>query len=305
MRNGVVSWAKCRGIISLVSLVFTLICVSGTAMLPETFAADQSATTPQLQGKIVFQSDRDGDWEIFAMNADQTNLVQLTHNRLADEYPVWSPDGTQIAFKSARDGNYELYVMQADGTAQRQVTNHPAQDEDPAWSPDGRTLLFHSDRSGTQQLYTINLDGSRLQQLTETAGRNALAVWNPQEERIAFTGKRAHLGWGIYVMQVDGTEMHRLTGNIGACRPDWSPDGRQIAYVSEQDSQKTDIWIMNPDGSEKRKLTRDEANYDYYPAWSPDGTSLVYAKTSDKTQGNWELYAIAADGTGQVRFTID
>ena len=127
-----------------------------TVAVPESKNLEQKSSQidtwlKNVSGKIVFQSDRDGDWEIYVMNADGSNVVQLTHNSAADEYPVWSPDGKQIAFKSNRDGNFEIYVMDADGTNQKRLTNHPSNDEDPAWSPDGKHIVFHSDRENKLQ----------------------------------------------------------------------------------------------------------------------------------------------------------
>ena len=65
---------------------------------------------------IAFVSDLHGDWEIFVMNANGTNVRQLTDNDDWDDWPVWSPDGESIAFSSDRDGDSEIFVMNADGT---------------------------------------------------------------------------------------------------------------------------------------------------------------------------------------------
>lgn len=256
----------------------------------------------KLSGKIVFQSDRDGDWEIFAMNADGSKLVQLTQNSVDDEYPVWSPDGTQIAFKSNRQGNFDIYVMNADGTDQRAVTQHPANDEDPAWSPDGEWLAFHSDRESNIEIFLIKPDGSGLRSFTRTLGKNALPAWSPDGQYIAYTGNR-YLGWNVYVTDLEQKTDERITDGHGACRPDWSPDGKKLAYVSEENSEKSNIWIMNPDGSERWNLTEDSLNYNYYPAWSPDGQYLVYAKSPEKERSNWDLYISTADGHQQVQLT--
>ncbi len=256
----------------------------------------------ELTGRILFQSDRDGDWEIYIMNVDGSNLVQLTHNQADDEYPVWSPDGAQIAFKSNRDGNFEIYVMNADGTHEQRLTNHSANDEDPAWSPDGKQIAFHSDRKSGIEIYTINADRSGLTRFTKTIGKNALPAWSPDGKHMAYTGNR-YLGWNVYVTDLDKTSDNRITDGHGACRPDWSPEGNAIAYVSQKADGKGDIWTMKPDGAEKTQLTFDDVNYDYYPAWSPDGKYLTYAKTSHKETGNWELYIMTSDGQQHVRLT--
>jgi len=278
-----------------------------TVAVPESKNLEQKSSQidpwlKNVSGKIVFQSDRDGDWEIYVMNADGSNVVQLTHNSAADEYPVWSPDGKQIAFKSNRDGNFEIYVMDADGTNQKRLTNHPSNDEDPAWSPDGKHIAFHSDRKSGLEIYIMNVDGSELTQFTHTIGRNGLPAWSPAGKWMAYTGNR-YLGWNVYVTNLDKTDDKRLTSGHGACRPDWSPDSKKIAYVSGKADEKGDIWVMNPDGSEKTQLTFDDMNYDYYPAWSPDGQYIVYAKTSHKQTGNWEIYAMSSDGQKHVRIT--
>ena len=85
--------------------------------------------------KIAFTSRRDGNWEIYTMNPDGTDLINLTNHPVADFHPSWSPDGTKIAFGSNRDGNEEIYTMNIDGTDTVRLTNHPSVDIFPAWSP--------------------------------------------------------------------------------------------------------------------------------------------------------------------------
>ncbi len=93
------------------------------------------AAFPGANGKIAFASDRDGDYEIYVMNADGTGVTRLTNSPGEDGGTAWSPDGTKIAFASDRDGNYETYVMNADGTGVTQLTTHPGVDGIPDWQP--------------------------------------------------------------------------------------------------------------------------------------------------------------------------
>jgi TolB protein len=83
--------------------------------------------------RIAFGSNRDGDCEIYVMDADGKNQRNLTENPAEDWGAAWSPDGQRIAFVSNRDGNSEIYVMDADGNNQRRLTNNPANDDSPDW----------------------------------------------------------------------------------------------------------------------------------------------------------------------------
>ena len=76
--------------------------------------------------RIAFTSDRDGNTQIYTMNADGTGVTRLTNNGAFDSSPNWSFDNSKIAFESNRDGNYEVYAMNADGTGQTRLTNNPA-----------------------------------------------------------------------------------------------------------------------------------------------------------------------------------
>src|SRR3972149_3275713 len=101
---------------------------------------------PGQDGKIAFVSIRDGNYEIYAMNADGSGQTRLTNNAATEYGPAWSPDGTKIAFWSDRDGNWEVYAMNADGSGQTRLTNNSAWDAAPAWSPDGTKIAFYSSR---------------------------------------------------------------------------------------------------------------------------------------------------------------
>jgi len=83
--------------------------------------------------RIAVTMKKDENWEIYVMDIDGSNLIQLTDNPAWDYDPAWSPDGEKIAFTSNRDGNEEIYVMNADGSNQVNVTNNPAEDRYPSW----------------------------------------------------------------------------------------------------------------------------------------------------------------------------
>src|SRR5215212_1071476 len=108
--------------------------ITKLTLLPNQFSA--FATVPGEDGtKLAFTSNRDGNWEIYVMNAqDGSNQTNLTMNPAFDFDPTWSPDGTKLAFTSDRDGNTEVYVMNAqDGSNQTRLTDNAASDGLAEW----------------------------------------------------------------------------------------------------------------------------------------------------------------------------
>jgi hypothetical protein len=85
--------------------------------------------------RIAFTSNRDGNADVYIMNADGTGQTRLTNDSESDSQPSISADGTKIAFTSTRDGNEEIYVMNADGTGQTRLTNKSA------WGFDGQPSM--------------------------------------------------------------------------------------------------------------------------------------------------------------------
>ena len=111
------------------------------------------------------------------MNADGTNVRQLTNNTYDDWFPSWSPDGTQIAFTSERGMGWQVLVMNADGTNEHQLTDDFANHTSPSWSPDGTQIAFTSDQGhfGNSEIYTMNADGTNRRRITNNTADDYLS----------------------------------------------------------------------------------------------------------------------------------
>src|SRR5215213_5652536 len=135
------------------------------------------ATVPGKNGKIAFQSDSGGSYEIYTMNAGGKKIAKLTTNPAEDEDPAFSPDGKKIAFTSDRRGDNDIYKMNVRGTRLVRLTTNPADDQDPAFSPDGKKIAFESDRDGDSDIYKENVRGTDLIQLTADPATTFGADW--------------------------------------------------------------------------------------------------------------------------------
>ena len=135
---------------------------------------------------IVFVSNRDGNDEVYVMDADGKQPTNISRSRARDWHPDWSPDGQQIVFTSDRDGNQELYVMNNNGTDQQNLTNSPKNENSPAWSPDGTRIVFGSDRDGGQDLYTIDVKTKAVVRLTKDGITKSAPAWSPDSKQVVY-----------------------------------------------------------------------------------------------------------------------
>jgi hypothetical protein len=205
------------------------------------------APLPPITGRLAFVSERDGNSEIYAINADGTDLVRLTSNAATDVDPAWSPDGTRIAFVSNRDAGQErsdIYVMDADGSNVVRLT-FGSINIGPSWSPDGSKIAFTSDWRAydfVYDLYVARTDGSGITTLLEGPFLSVDALrfyfqpaWSPDGRRIAvvvcgYAWDDCYPTSTIAVANADGSELKTLAQTGGFARPAWSPDGSVIAF---------------------------------------------------------------------------
>ncbi len=199
----------------------------GQAIVMSYSGSDEAfpAWSPDGQ-KIAFTSRRDGDNEIYVIQADGSNLQRLTNHTADDFSPAWSPDGQKIVFVSDRDqmvGVYDLFIMNADGTDVRRLTNDPYPDYAPAWSPDGSMVAYQSFPGGAGEIFVINVDGSNLRNLTQNPADDWAPTWSPDGSLVLFQSNRDG-NWEIYQMAADGSGQVNLTNHPADDQlPYWVP----------------------------------------------------------------------------------
>ena len=245
-------------------------------------------------GSIVFTSDRDGDPEVYVMNADTTGLRQLTHNTSPDEQPSWSPDGQRIVYMHWDGNDWELFVMDADGANRRQLTRNTHQEWRPVWSPDGAQILFASNREGDWKDFVTNADGGAQ---TPLAGYDIWRRRSPDGTRQVFTDQGGGGGDSeVVVSNADGTDRRQLTHNAhNDEQPSWSPDGERIIFTSDRDGD-SEVFVMNADGTGLRQLTHNtDEEGTGYSAWSARPLTGKSDLFDDVPSGQWETISWAVD----------
>jgi Tol biopolymer transport system component len=284
----------------------------------------QGLASEGVEGKIAFTSDRTGNYDIFVMNADCTELTQLTHDPAADWHPAWSPDGTRLAFAHSFLGT-DIFIMNADGTDLRKCTDDEADDHEMSWSPDGTKIAFASNRTVVQSgssdydIFVMNADCTGLTQVTDNPTDDREPAWSPDGTTIAFSSggvgtpgvNKLSGNYDIFVINPDGRGQRRLTyDRRDDQNPAWSPDGTRIAWKRDR-AGADKLLVMNADGSRAFQLVTDATGGeelsrdglpDGSPAWSPDGSKLVF---SSQRTGNTEILLVNADGSGMMKLTDD
>jgi Tol biopolymer transport system component len=272
------------------------------------------AAFPGANGKIAFTSTRTGNYDIYTMNPDGSDVTALTNDAANDLLPAWSADGQKIVFESDRGGGSGIWLMNSDGNGLRQVTA-AANSGYPAWSPNGNRIAFSQEGN----IWTVDADGTNYNQVeasfcddvTGHCTYFSLPTWSPNGKTIDYVGAEccdydiSELGttvqsdiWSIPATGGSHADVTN-TPNVFETAPDWSPDGSKLAIESAPRFKNSQIWTMSPDGANRIQLTDDPVTAGG-PAWSPDGARIAFDSYRD---GNYEVYVMNADGSGQTNLT--
>ena len=255
--------------------------------------------------KIIFGTHREeeGNRELYLMNPDGSELVNITNNRADDISGIWSPTGEQILFASDRDrsfGSWDLYLMDPDGENVRPVFGKSEERRHPEWSPDGKYIAYTRTVGGLGYIYIATSDGKN----EERMAIGGTPAWSPDGTEIAYVVRVAPEILNIYILNVrTGKQKHFFPpDDISTARePAWSPDGDKIAFMWHQKRPQDDgeIYTLNRDGTGLKELVNHPEEGVTAPVWNPDGKGLVYSQRV----GKWETHVfkiMLADGTWEL-----
>ena len=232
---------------------------TGNIQLTDSLGYDASPQWSSLNDKILFDSDRDGDLEIYVMNSDGTDQLNLSNDPESDDvFPSWTPDGKSVVFQSrdldSEESNDQIFVMSADGGQKTRLTSLDTKNSIPRVSPIGDAILFLSKRNDQVDIYKMDLSGANQVKVTDTIAEEMSANWSPDGKNIVYSAKiDGHTQ--IYMMDSDGTNAKGLSNNSAMeSYPAFSKDGSSILFMSDIDGS-SQIYRMNLDGTERVVLT--------------------------------------------------
>ncbi len=271
-------------------------------------------------GQLAIVSTRTGTPQIFIVNADGSNMMQVTNLPDGACQPDWAPDGLHLVFISPcekRQDEYpdaKIYTINADGS---ELTELPVPEGgfEPVWSPDGLHIAFTSDLSGLYQIYLLNLANNIIVPLTEKSADVRLPDWSRHPAfshtgtQIVYTGHSQLTGaLQIWVMSDAGRGNTRLVQNdvtFWDFQPTWAPDGRTI-YFSETSGPQALGWLMqfdyenraDPDAAQVQN-----GNFATDVSVSPDMRWLAFESTEDGL--HYDVFLMTSEGKNRTQLTTD
>lgn len=231
--------------------------------------------------------------DIFTVPAENGSWRNLTETSgVADRYPAWSPDGTQIAWFNDEGGEYGMVISDQEGRNRRRLAiSGNTFYYGPAWSPDGTKIAFTDTDFRVRLLdvasgRVIDVDGEEY----ADPRRSIEPVWSPDSRYIAYTKRLGNLFRAVMVYDTQSREIHQLTdGMADVISPVWDASGKYLYFLGSTDFALNSAWLdMTAYGRETTRalyvalLHENEAS-PFLPRSDEEGTE---AKGDDKASGD-------------------
>jgi Tol biopolymer transport system component len=280
-----------------------------------------SAAASPGSGRIYFNTDRWGNWELASMRPDGSDVQRITttsQDEVRADAHIDSDGSVHLVFEAGdyNAGIAHIYTMTAGEPASyHQLTTAAGKQVIGRWSPDGTRIVYASTQTGNREIFVMNADGTDQHQITDNAARDEYPAWSPDGTTIAFMSNRdGHRGResALYLMNTDGSNVRRVTWleSMDAV-PSFSPDGTKLTWVdmvcSNGGCGPSHTYIGNLDGTGIRRLTQGDRN-DWNPVFSPDGTKVAFMSVDihdliSSGDALWDVETVNIDGTGRHNLT--
>ncbi len=236
---------------------------------------------------IAFSSNRDGDFDIYLMEKDGSNIVRVTDNTHNDYWPSWLGDSL-IIFDSNMNGNEEIYSIRVNGTGLNRLTFDTAAYDGVANVSKNGWIAFDSNRQPDRlaDVWIMNIDGSDQKALTAQKESNGHPSLSPEGDRLLFKIKISEQVQQIFELHLATGTIEQITHTpVVSYHPSYSPDGKNIVFASNEDGD-FEIYTFNRATSKLEKQTDNDQN-EPRPTFSPDRQAILYGS---RAGGTWEIW---------------
>ena len=275
-------------------LYFSLLCCVGSTLF--CFSVCQVSAQVPTRPKIIFNSNRDGNAEIYMMDTDGRQEVRLTQHPDADFQPAWSPTGEQILFVSKRDGVHDLYLMDSNGENVRKIFKKGSFRQQPSWSPDGKQIAYLGNKGDDWAIYIATLDGKE-ERLSWCGRTGGFPAWSPDGTEIVFATAhfigQAPSPMAIYNLRTGKKETFHPEQQLRMFYPSWAPDGTiafsHVERLGAGGPVEGTLYAVNRDGGGLREIVPEKEPIAEQAVWAPSRNELAYHK---KVGENRQIFKI-------------
>jgi len=248
---------------------------------------------------VVFESNRDGNVELYINNSSGGIPVRLTVTKSNNLNPMFLMDDIHVVYQSDRNGNWDIFKLDISTGEETQLTTNLADDSNPYASPDSEWITYQSNRSGSWDIYLLNLRTGEEIQITDQNSDEINPTWSPNGKYLAFLGDSAGYNdlW-VYNILTGELILVSTEGNQAANNHSWSPGGDKIAYQSIRNGN-LDIFSYDIVEDEEYRLSN-FSGIDASPTWDCSGTSVSFTSARD---GNLNIFYVFWKGGTQRNFT--
>ncbi len=254
---------------------------------------------------IAFDSNREGSFHIYVMDANGNHVRQLTNGSKDDRHPVWAPDGKSILYDSADDVRQDIWSVSVADGSRKQLTHVDGLADFATLSPDGQRLAFYVYKDMTLNLWSARADGSDAQPLTrDLADARRMqptmawrqVAWSPDSRWIAYTGGD---GRSIWMMRADGSDAQAIIDDGETNHFPWFLVDGRLAFITEYVPPKygaawTNAWVYDLKTRE-RTLIQEFMCMQGPVDWSADNSKIVF---SSPRNGRFDIYLIDLNAPG-------
>lgn len=259
-----------------------LLSVAAIFLLAAPLASATREAFPGKAGKLVFQSNRDGNYELYVANANGSGVKRLLSRPETDEFNAnWSPSGTKIVFQTGPPdrSTYDIWIVNADGRGAKPLVAETTNDRAPQFC-DEKTVVFTRQLTATNaEVYAVGTDGKGLRQLTDHPASDSFPTCNPKGTRIAFITSRDGAP-RIYEMTRTGSGLRALADGVD---PDYSSDGKALAYVAPDADRNLEVFTKSLASGKVTQRTNVKPPFEYrLPKFVPEAATRRASGRADE-----------------------